>query len=284
MSSSSSDIILINNLKNILSQINFYFGMFIFCFGIFGNIVNILILSQQTLRSNPCVIIFLGSSTSGIIAILSGLTSRVLSSITTDLSSIINWICKFRGFILFTSRAATFWLIMFATIDRWLLSSIDVRRRNLSSKKNSLFGIFIIIIISILIYCQLFYCYEAKLINTPLKCFNRNVECRLINDLTFSIIVILLPLIFIGIFGWMTILNTRKSRNRIEPIMVTAINYPTQINNQQQRRSKKNRSTFTFNVICTSYFSCFIYSSISNSKTLCNTYNKYTKIYITNYN
>ena len=77
MSSSSSDFIVIAYLQDTLSHINFYFGLFIFIFGIVGNILNILVLSQRTLRPNPCVIIFLGSSTAGIIAILSGLTSRL---------------------------------------------------------------------------------------------------------------------------------------------------------------------------------------------------------------
>ncbi|CAF3809089.1 unnamed protein product [Rotaria sp. Silwood1] len=238
MSTSSSEILLIAYLKSLLSQINFYFGMFIFIFGIVGNILNILVLSQRSLRSNPCVIIFLGSSTVGIIAILSGLTSRVLSGVTIDLSATVNWICKLRGFILFTSRAITFWLIMFATIDRWLLSCIDVNRRHISSVKNSLRGIIIITIVSILIHSQLFYCYEANLIGTPLKCFTRSVECRLINDLTFAIIAILCPLIFISIFGWMTILNMRQTRNRVEAMTIATMSFSRKTGNIQ-RRSKK---------------------------------------------
>ena len=238
MSSASSEMVLINYLKGVLSQINFYFGMFIFSFGIVGNILNILILSQRSLRSNPCVISFLASSIAGIIAILSGLTSRVLSGVSNDLSATVNWICKFRGFILFTSRAATFWLITLATIDRWLLSSTDVRRRQMSSKKNALRGIVIIIIGSSVMHLQLFYCYEANLIGTPLKCFTRNVECRLINDLAFAIIAILCPLILNVIFGWVTISNIRKARGRIQHMTVTTMISPKQLD-AQQRRSRK---------------------------------------------
>lgn len=238
MSSSSSDVVLITYLNNVLSQINFYFGLFIFIFGIVGNTLNILVLSQKPLRSNPCVIIFLASSAAGIIAILSGLTSRVLSGIGADLSATVSWICKLRGFIIYASRAVTFWLIMFATFDRWLLSSIDANRRQMSSKKNSLRGITIIIILSIIIHSQLFYCYEANLIGTPLKCYTKNIGCSLMNDLAFAIIAILLPLIFIGIFGWMTILNIRKTRSRIEPMPITIMNNMAQ-GNTNQNRSKK---------------------------------------------
>lgn len=238
MSFASSEVVLINYLKSILSQINFYFGMFIFSFGIVGNILNILILSQRSLRSNPCVIIFLASSFTGIVAILSGLTSRVLSGVSTDLSATVNWICKFRGFVLFTSRAATFWLITLATMDRWLLSSADVRRRQMSTKKNALRGILTIILGSSIIHLQLFYCYEANLIGTPLKCFTRNVECRLINDLAFAIIAILFPLILNVIFGWTMISNIRKARSRIQQMTITTVISPKRLN-VQQRRSRK---------------------------------------------
>ncbi|CAF3734888.1 unnamed protein product [Rotaria socialis] len=238
MSTPPSDALLIAYLKNVLAQINFYFGMFIFTFGIVGNILNILILSQRSLRKNPCVIIFLGSSIVGIIAIVSGLVSRVLSGVTADLSATVNWICKLRGFILFSSRAATFWLIMFASVDRWFLSSTNALRRQMSSMKNSLRGIGIITIISTIIHSQLFYCYEANRVGTPLQCFTKNTPCRLMNDLTFAIITILIPLIFLILFGLMTISNVRQTRGRVESAVLTIATFTTR-GVTTQRRSKK---------------------------------------------
>ena len=232
---------LVASLRALLSQLNFYFGMFIFTFGIVGNVLNILVLSQRPLRSNPCVAIFLASSTAGMIAILSGLTSRVLSGVTVDLSATVNWICKLRGFTLFASRFATFWLIMLATFDRWLLSSVDARRRQMSSMKNALRGITIIVLISIVVHSQLFYCYEANLVGTPLKCFTRNFGCRLMNDLTFSIMAILVPLLLITVFGLSTIANMKKTRGRIGPMTMSVRTHPNLMQRPsiQHRRSKK---------------------------------------------
>jgi competence protein ComGC len=242
MASSASDTALIAHLQRCLSLINFYFGMFIFVFGIVGNLLNIIVLSQRSLRSNPCVTIFIASSAAGIVAILSGLTSRVLSGVAVDLSATVSWICKMRGFILFASRSATFWLIMLATFDRWLLSSMNVHRRHLSSMKNSLRGITLVIVVSIGCHCQLFYCYEANLVGTPLKCFMRNVECRLLNDLTFAIVAILLPLLLITVFGLMTISNMHETRGSVQPLGVAVAiqsGQTTDIYARQQRRSKK---------------------------------------------
>ncbi|UJR24789.1 hypothetical protein I4U23_006164 [Adineta vaga] len=97
----------------------------------------------------------------------------------------------------------------------------------------------------ILIHLQLFYCYGANLINTPLKCFSRNVECRLVSDLTFAIVAILLPLIFILVFGWTTILNTRKTHHRVAPKTVSVKNKASHMTMNQTRSKKTDRRLLT---------------------------------------
>jgi hypothetical protein len=117
---SSSDMTTITLLENIVTQLNRYLAIFILLFGVVGNILNILVLSQQTLRANSCTWLFLVSSAANLIALLSAFTSRILSTWSLDLTTIIGWICKLRAFILFNSRTIAFWLITFASIDRWL--------------------------------------------------------------------------------------------------------------------------------------------------------------------
>ena len=68
MSGSSSEAMWVALLKIFLSQLNFSLGLFIFTFDIIGSI---LVLAQHPLRSNPCVTIFLASSTTGLSTILS---------------------------------------------------------------------------------------------------------------------------------------------------------------------------------------------------------------------
>ncbi|CAF1330115.1 unnamed protein product [Adineta ricciae] len=126
MSSNSSDAILIANLLSISTEMNRYFPILIFLLGTVGNILNCLALSQRTLRSNPCASFFLASSFSNLITLISGVAIRLLAGWNADLTDTNNWICKIRIFVLFTSRTAASWLITFATIDRWLSSSIDL--------------------------------------------------------------------------------------------------------------------------------------------------------------
>lgn len=245
---STSDAKLNAYLILITSEVNFYFGIFIFFFGIIGNILNILILSQRTLRTNTCVMILLASSITGTITILSGLTPRVSSKRNADISEYIQSICKIHGFLLYVFRFITFWLFTLATIDRWLVSSRKVYFRHLSSPKNVRRSIILLTFLSLILHSQIFHCYESNLLGTPLKCFNKDGLCRLMNDLMFAILTILCPVILIVIFGLMTISNIRQSRGRIVAV----------VNNQQpgQRLHRTDQYLFMTLLIQVIVFAC----------------------------
>ena len=200
-SSTVFDAALIQSWHNISSQINCYFSIFLFIFGIVGNILNILVLSQRALRSNPCAWLFLISSFVNLVTIFSGLTTRIISNWTIDITDTVRWLCKLRVFTLYTSRTIATWLIMLATIDRWLLSCSDVRRRQWSSLKHAQQGTIIIILVSFCLYLPVFYCYEANLINTPLKCYSKTIKCRIFADQTYTSITVFISF-DINVFIW----------------------------------------------------------------------------------
>jgi hypothetical protein len=235
---SSSDTDAISAWNNASAQLNRYFSIFIFLFGTIGNILNILVLSQRALRTNPCSLFFLTSSIANFIAIITGLTSRMLSGWTADLTNTIDWLCKLRAFVLFISRNMGSWLIMLATIDRWLSSCINVHRRQLSTLKNAQRGIIFTIIISILLYIPIIYCYQANLINAPLKCYGKTDLCRLSNDLIYASITIIFPMIFMIIFGLMTVVNIYRIKNRVNAINIMELTEPGSATNEQQQHSK----------------------------------------------
>jgi hypothetical protein len=202
-------------------HLNRYFGIFIFLFGIVGNTANIFVLSQRPLRSNPCAWLFLVASISNFIAILAGLTSRFLSTWGADLTNTNQFLCKLRAFLLFDGITIAAWLIALATVDRWLSSNMNINRRQHSTLKNAQRGAILIVILSTIIETQQIYCFEANLTNTPLKCYTKTVLCGIISDLFFALVTILFPLIFMFIFGLMTISNVRKSQSRLQPVTMT---------------------------------------------------------------
>jgi hypothetical protein len=228
---------IIDLLGCISKQLNRYVAFIIFIFGVMGNILNCLVLSQRTLRSNTCALLFLASSFIDLISILVGLTFRILSGWELDPTTTISSICKFRAFVVFSTRTAAIWLITLATIDRWLLSSVDIHRRQISSLKNVKRGIIIVVILSILSYIQMLYCYEANITDAPLKCYGKSEICRLATDLIYILITIAIPLILMVRFGLLTISNVYDVRSRMASTTTISINIPSQTEPSQLRRT-----------------------------------------------
>lgn len=250
MSSISSNITLIDILNSLSPQLNRYLSIGILLFGSIGNILNCITLTQRGLRSNPCAVLFLASSIASLITLISGVAVRLLAGWSLDLTDTIGWLCKFRIFVLFSSRTMASWFIMLATFDRWLSSSVSATRRQMSTLKNAQRGILLIILLASLAYAQIFYCYEANLTNAPLKCYGRTIWCRLLIDSEFTSISILLPSILMFFFGFQTVLTIRQnSRRRIQPFTITVTVQVSKIGTQKARRSKKT-DHYLFVMLC----------------------------------
>ncbi|CAF2997047.1 unnamed protein product [Rotaria sp. Silwood2] len=112
---------------------------------------------------------------------------------------------------MFVSRTTAFWLIAFATIDRWFSSCSQYQRRQRSSLKNAQRGTISITILSIILYCQVIYCYQSNINSAPLRCYGKTVECRLLTDITYASLTILCPILTMSLFGFMTISNIRET-------------------------------------------------------------------------
>ncbi len=238
---------LIETLDHISIQFNRYFSIFIFLFGTIGNLLNCFVLSRPSLRSNPCAFLFLTSSIANIISITFGLSTRILSGWNMDITDSNSYVCKFRAFVMFVSRTIAFWLIAYATVDRWHSSCYEYHRRKLSSLKHVQRRTRIIIILSILLYSQTIYCYESNLIFAPLQCYGKTIECRLLTDLTYALITILCPLLIMSIFGFLTIVNIRQrysaksSQGILTDLNENAITIFKSINAPRERWKKIDR-------------------------------------------
>ena len=237
---------LVETLTSSTVKIHLLLSIVIFIFGFIGNVLNILILAQRTLRSIPCIYYFLISSIANLISILFGLIPRIISTWQLDFTATQDIPCKIRAFILFTSRTVALWLITLATIDRWLISSNLSSCRQLSSLKHAHLGSVAITIISCLMYTQMFFCYKANLTNTPLKCYGQTRLCRSLTDITYACFTVLLPLTLMILFGSLTISNIRKSQHFAEPDRAISVGYLKNertllFKRRKQRRKKLDR-------------------------------------------
>jgi hypothetical protein len=113
----------------------------------------------------------------------------------------------------------------------------------MSTLKNAYRSMILILSFSALVYAQLFYCYEANLINSPLKCYGRTALCRIVIGMFDASVTVTMPIMFMMIFGMMTISNVRQSQRRIQPVpmltFVSANNVILPISARHQQRSKR---------------------------------------------
>ncbi|CAF3192226.1 unnamed protein product [Rotaria sp. Silwood2] len=238
---SSNTTILISIWNNASTTINCYFSICLFIFGVIGNALNTLVLSQRSLRSNSCAWLFLISSVFNLISIISGLPSRILSCWIVLLSERITWLCKARVFTLLTSRTIASWLIVLATLDRWLLSSKKIHYRRMSKLKNAKRGMIFISIISSLLYSPIFYCYQANLNNEPLKCYSKTTKCRIYADQIYAFFTILIPLILMMIFRFLTLSHIRKIHHRAQMLLLPRSSQTTISTEHRQRLKSIDR-------------------------------------------
>ena len=202
-------------------QMNRYLSIFIILFGSIGNILNLFIFYRPKHRTNPCAVYFFYASIAGLIALYSGLISRIFAGFSLDASATTEGLCPTRAFIVWVSTTASSWFLTYATVDRYCISCRDVRRRNLSNLRFTHRLMVITLVGGSLIFAETFYCYVPNLKNSPLTCYGRNIVCRLYNEIASATFFVFLPSIIMLLFGWATVKNVKKLISSITPTAVT---------------------------------------------------------------
>lgn len=202
-------------------QLNRYLSMFIILFGSIGNIFNLFIFRRPKHRTNPCAVYFFYASIAGLIALYSGLLSRIFAGFSRDASATTEGLCPFRAFVVWVSTTASSWFLTYATVDRYCISCRDVRRRNLSNLRYTHRLMIITLIGGTLVFGETFYCYVPNLRNSPLTCYGRNLACRLYNEISSAVFFVFIPSMIMLVFGWATVKNVRKLILSITPTVAS---------------------------------------------------------------
>ncbi|CAF3626360.1 unnamed protein product [Rotaria socialis] len=239
MSSANDTILYIARLQYISGQITMYMSIIIYAFGVIGNVLNLLVFGQQSLRSQPCVVYFLLVSILNLTIIFAGVTPRALQSffLFMDRTETVSVLCKLRIVSIFVMRTIASWLLALASVDRYLISSRNAHLRQMSNMKNAFILISIISIISLLVWVESIYCFDANLVGTPQKCYAKSDACRIFNDLTQSIITTIIPSTVMLIIGLFTIRNIQQVQ-RVGPSSIDTSTGNT-------RRNRKDEKSLT---------------------------------------
>ncbi|CAF2393942.1 unnamed protein product [Rotaria sp. Silwood2] len=222
MSIPADDLAFILYINNISIQINCYVPIFLLLFGIIGHLTSCLVFVQRTLRSNPCSIYFLAASLSNLIFLITLLGPMLnLWNKSLNLLITVSVLCKLSMFIVLVTRTLALWFIVLATIDRYLILCSSINQRQMKNLKQAYRLILIIAIVSIFIWIETIYCFDANLTGISIKCFVNSNVCLIYNNIILALISITIPSIMMLIFDLLTIVNIRQSRQIIHPSINT---------------------------------------------------------------
>jgi hypothetical protein len=197
-----------------VSSMNRYGLLFVFIIGILGNSINVYIFGLAHLRQNTCILCLLISSCLNLITLIFGVFLRCLISYNIDLTYNSSIFCKIRYYLIYVSQSASIWLIVFACIDRYLSSSLNMIHRRWMTRRKTYRIIFCILLFSLLGYIEVFYCIDAS-VATDRFCLSQGQVCWFIDAVNFFIFNSLLPPSLMLGFGAGMLMNIKQSRQRV---------------------------------------------------------------------
>ncbi|CAF1305614.1 unnamed protein product [Adineta steineri] len=209
-------------LDFITRELNRYIPLPALILGTIGNLLNIMVFSRSSVRKNPCSLYFISGSIANFLSLYIGLITPFLALYNLDFTQQINILCKIRFYLRFNTITLSTWYILFASIDRFLSTSMNVRYRSWSSIHIAKRIITLASIICfIFLYTQVFYCYS---INQKNVCTYSTNLCKLSVDIVLLICNSGIPPILMILISILTIKNVKHSN---------------QINSHQRRRDRQ---------------------------------------------
>jgi hypothetical protein len=225
---------LIQRLPLISIQINRIVPILQIILGTFGNIMNILIFTRRTLRTNPCSLYFLASSINNIFVLYVAALTRLLSSgWKIDPSNSNSLLCKLRIFFVYSSLCLIQWLMVLASFDRLFSSCHTVRYRNFSSLRLARRFICLAIVAVALAHFHILVWWTVDYIGNDRYCNVFDNAYEIAFQVFFLLFSCLLPPCFMTFCGLMTIVNIRKLRRQVAPQNSNGLNELTHSKDRQ---------------------------------------------------
>ena len=228
----------IEQLNNTASQLTLLISTVCMIFGSVGLILNLIILTRRSLRSNCCSIYFFSSTCVNIFIVFVIFPFRILVGTFNIDPTIYNEpLCKIQVYIFSIARALSLWLISLACLDRYFCSSPKATLRALSSMKLARRSICLCTLLLFIVYVHYLIYFE---INSTLDQFGRSTSTcvarrglyRTFAPLWNLIWYALLPSSVMFFFGLLTMANIRQTRRQIVPQNYRQQLKRTQINSQ----------------------------------------------------
>ncbi|UJR17741.1 hypothetical protein I4U23_004639 [Adineta vaga] len=234
-----SDASELNNIFLLFSRyLSIYISIPIGILGLIGNIFNILIFTRPLLVRNPCSIYLLSSSIAHTGAIVFGVIARIFSEgFGIDPASNNLVFCRFRYFILNCSLFLGIWFVVFASVDRYYVSSRNVHRRRLSNLKYAHYLIVFTIVICLISYSHALVLFTIEQLKSGPFCYAQVGIYRVFHDFFYFAIFSFTPPMIMIIVGFATFYNIHQSGVQIRSTTMHSTN-PHQLRRKDRQLIK----------------------------------------------
>jgi hypothetical protein len=252
----------------------------IFILGIFGNLANMIVFSQDVLRINGCSWYFIGVSFVNLVVLISGCLSRLIiifDQIDLTVKSAI--FCKIRTYLIFNSYVLSRHFLCVISIDRWMITSSNVYFRHRSNPRIARQVIIISAIFWHLINLFILIGFQPEISG----CVPISNTFYLLMYTIINLFATLIPFIILILFSILTIRNIFKSRIRnitmVHPETNVRNNSLTVVSNARvsQNRNKDRQLirlsliqviTFIFLNICNAGYTLYQFITKTNGQSI----------------
>ena len=199
------------DLFDVVHHYTLYIGYFLLIVGLIGNLLNMFLLaSVRSYRCQPSTFYCLIASIFNSIVILVGLLSRLLETgHDLDWSNSSAFWCKFRHYFITSVPLIPMYCQCFATLDQYFVTSQNFRLREQSRIHRAYWTSFALTIVSLLHGIPFYLNYHIS--NETNTCLCTNASLLIYMAVFMLGIYLLLPTVFILVFGYLTYRNITRS-------------------------------------------------------------------------
>jgi hypothetical protein len=198
------------------TQFNRYSPMPVFILGFIGNIFNIIIFTRRSLFKNSCTVYLLLGTCMNMNVLFFGLLIRsLMNGFNIDVIGNSLVLCRLRYMILHPSYTLSSWFLVLASIDRFCITSQNVRLRKFSSLSIARRTSVVASCVCLVMYIHVLGLFEIEQLKSGPYCYAKVGFYRVFYDFLFSTSFSFLPPILMILIGLASVHNIRLARIRI---------------------------------------------------------------------
>ncbi|UJR27577.1 hypothetical protein I4U23_008858 [Adineta vaga] len=221
-------------IQIITTTMTCYGPIILLIIGIFGCLCNFITFTAPKLRKTSCAFYFLLSALFELLSITFGLISRLAADhLGSTLINSDRTYCKLRAYLVSALPLVATYLVLLSSIDRCMSSSVNVRLRSFSQMKVAYRASVCAILLAFTSCIHIVIGYDLR----P-RCGALAGTFAMYDSMFVVFWLGIIPHVLMLIFGFVTLMNVRRSKQRIA-IAGKTIAKVNGSNQQQQRRDQK---------------------------------------------